>query len=230
MKAYILSALIGYVCGMFLTAWFVARIWAKKDISEIGTGNPGMANVMARIGKVPGFLVLLGDILKTVLAMGLCRYFFSAEIGDMAGLFAGLGTLLGHNFPVWRKFKGGKGVSVTCAWIILYMPFGGIVSAVAGGIITILTGLLPLGAVLITVFEIPFAFLEKGKAAGLVMTVSFLIMLYRNFPGFIRGFKNEENREFKRKRDVKNTIGCIVTVILVVVCFVFDIIKNIVFQ
>ncbi|MCR5546146.1 MAG: hypothetical protein K6F30_06680, partial [Lachnospiraceae bacterium] len=117
---------------------------------------------------------------------------------------------------------GGKGVAVTCAWIILYMPFGGIIAAVAGGIITVLTGLLPLGAVIITVFEIPFAFLEKGSLAGGVMIVSFLIMLYRNFPGVIRGFKNEESREFKRSRSTKNTVGTIITILFVIGLFCLD--------
>lgn len=222
MKTILICILIGYAFGMFLTAFFVAKAYTGKDISEIGTGNPGMANVMARIGKVPGFIVLLGDILKTAIAMGLAMYLFSKDIGDQAALFAGFGVLLGHNFPVWRKFKGGKGVAVTCAWIILYMPFGGIVSAVGGGIITIFTGLLPLGAVIITIFEIPFAFLEKGWTAGVVMTLSFLIMLYRNFPGFIRGFKNQESREFKRARSIKNTVGCILIILAVVLCFWFD--------
>lgn len=222
MKTILICILIGYAFGMFLTAFFVAKAYTGKDISEIGTGNPGMANVMARIGKVPGFIVLLGDILKTAIAMGLAMYLFSKDIGDQAALFAGFGVLLGHNFPVWRKFKGGKGVAVTCAWIILYMPFGGIVSSVAGGIITIFTGLLPLGAVIITIFEIPFAFLEKGWAAGVVMTLSFLIMLYRNFPGFIRGFKNQESREFKRARSIKNTVGCILIILAVILCFWFD--------
>ena len=222
MTSQLLSILIGYVCGSFLTAYFVAKKWTGKDISEIGTGNPGMANVMARIGKVPGFIVLFGDILKTAVAMGLCTYLFSKNIGDQAGLFAGLGALLGHNFPAWRRFKGGKGVAVSCAWIILYMPFGGIASAVAGGIITVLTGLLPLGAVLITLFEVPFAFIEKGWVAGIVMIFSLLIMLYRNFPGFIRGFKNQENREFKRARNIKNTIGCILVIAAVVALMVLD--------
>ncbi|MCR5546144.1 MAG: glycerol-3-phosphate acyltransferase [Lachnospiraceae bacterium] len=218
----LISILIGYGFGSFLTACFVAKKYTGKDISEIGTGNPGMANVMARVGKVPGLLVLLGDVLKTALAMGLCSFFFSEFIGDQAALFAGFGALLGHNFPLWRKLKGGKGVAVTCAWIILYMPFGGISAAVAGGIITVLTGLLPLGAVIITLFEIPFAFLEKGPLAGGVMIASFLIMLYRNFPGFIRGFKNEESREFNRSRSVKNTVGTILTILLVVTLFFLD--------
>ncbi len=62
------SLLIGYLCGCFLTADVVARAFAHKSVFQIGTGNPGMANVMARVGKKAGFLVLAGDIIKTLLA------------------------------------------------------------------------------------------------------------------------------------------------------------------
>ncbi|MCR5416225.1 MAG: glycerol-3-phosphate acyltransferase [Pseudobutyrivibrio sp.] len=216
------SILIGYACGCFLTAFFVAKRFTGKDISEIGTGNPGMANVMARVGKFAGIMVLLGDITKTVLAMGLAYSFFGEVIGSDAMLFAGLGTLLGHNFPFWRHFKGGKGVAVTCTWIIIFMPFGGIVSAVAGGVIVLLTGLLPLGAVVIAAFSVPFAFVEYGIKEAVVMLVSALIMLYRNYPGFIRGFKNQEKREFKRERSTVNTIGTVATIIVVIVALIFD--------
>lgn len=220
--AVIISVVIGYACGCFLTAYFVAKKFAGKDISEIGTGNPGMANVMARVGKFPGFIVLGGDILKTVIALFASTLIFWNALGLEAMLWSGLGVLLGHNFPFWRKFKGGKGVAVTCAWIILYMPFGGIVSAVAGGIVVLLTGLLPLGAVLIAAFAVPFAYIEHGAVAAIIMFISAIIMLYRNYPGFIRGFKNEEKREFKRERTLKNSIGTIATFIVVAICFYID--------
>ena len=219
---YVLSVLIGYACGCFLTAYFVAKRFAGKDISEIGTGNPGMANVMARLGKLPGFIVLIGDITKTLLAMGLANYMFAEGIGSKAMLLAGFGTLLGHNFPIWRKFKGGKGVAVTCAWIIIYMPFGGIVAAVAGGVITLMTGLLPLGAVLIALFAVPFAFVEYDLFSMVVMIISLIIMLYRNFPGFIRGFKNQEKREFKRESGLKNKVVTVVTIIAVIILLFVD--------
>lgn len=218
----ILSLLIGYVFGCFLTAYFISKRFTGKDVSEIGSGNPGMANIMCNVGKFPGVMVLVGDIAKTFLAMGIANLLFADEIDFYGMLFAGFGALLGHNFPIWRKFKGGKGVAVTCAWIILFMPFGGIVSAVAGGIIVLLTGLLPLGAVAIAVFAIPYAFLEFNWIAGVVMILSAIIMLYRNFPGFIRGFKNQEERKFKRERSNLNTVGTILTVVVALLLLVVD--------
>ena len=222
MTQVVLSLLIGYVCGCFLTAYFIAKRFAGKDVSEIGSGNPGMANIICNVGKFPGIMVLVGDITKTIIAMGLAYYFFGETIWFYSMLFAGFGVLLGHNFPVWRKFKGGKGVAVTCAWIIVLMPFGGIASAVAGGIIVLLTGLLPLGAVAIAVFAIPFGFIEFGTVAGVVMILSAVIMVYRNFPGFIRGFLNQEERKFKRERHIGNTIGTVAVIIVIIVLIIVD--------
>ena len=102
------------------------------------------------------------------------------------------------------------------------MPFGGIVSSVAGGIIVLLTGLLPLGAVAIAVFAIPFAFIEYGNVAGCVMILSAIIMVYRNFPGFIRGFLNKEERKFKRERSTLNTIGTVAVIIVVIALIIVD--------
>lgn len=212
----LLSMLIGYIFGSFLTAVVVAKKFTGKDISEIGTGNPGMANTMAQIGKKAGFIVLGGDILKTVIAMTISAVIFYNSLGiSQAFLWTGLGALLGHNFPVTRKFKGGKGVTVTCVWIILLLPFSGILSAVAGGLVVVLTGLLPLGAVLITFFVMPFAYFELGTEAFFVMLLSFCIMLFRHFPGFIRGFKNQEKREFKKGRSVKSIVLSIIVIALV---------------
>ena len=222
MTEVLFSLLIGYVCGCFLTAYFIAKRFAGKDVAEIGSGNPGMANIMCNVGKFPGIMVLVGDISKTILAMGLAYFLFGEVIWYNSMLFAGFGVLLGHNFPVWRKFNGGKGVAVTCAWIIILMPFGGIVSSVAGGLIVLLTGLLPLGAVAIAVFAIPFAFIECDPVAGIIMIISAVIMVYRNFPGFIRGFKNQEERKFKRERSVKNTVGTVLVIIAVIAFIAVD--------
>ena len=229
---YLLVALciiVGYFCGCFLTATFVSKKYTGKDISEIGTGNPGMANVMARIGKKAGFIVLGGDILKTLVAFFICYLLVGIngllDFSDIV-LWAGLGALLGHNFPFYRKFKGGKGVTVTCTWLIILMPLWGIVCCVAGGLVTLLTGLLPVGAALIALLAIPFVYVLFGNYAAIVMVISFLIMTYRHFPGLIRSFKNTEAREFKKKRNVSSGILSILIVVFVLYCALINTITS----
>ena len=124
---------MGYLAGSFLTAVFVARTFTEKEISQIGTGNPGMANVMANIGKKEGVLVLAGDLVKVVIACRICQLFFPEHSFEEISLYTGFGAILGHNYPLWRKGKGGKGVAVTCAWLTLaFFPYG-FLCCIAGG-------------------------------------------------------------------------------------------------
>ena len=99
---------MGYLAGSFLTAVFVARTFTEKEISQIGTGNPGMANVMANIGKKEGVLVLAGDLVKVVIACRICQLFFPEHSFEEISLYTGFGAILGHNYPLWRKGKGRK--------------------------------------------------------------------------------------------------------------------------
>ena len=104
---------VGYVCGCLLTAEAVARWRTGQGARALGTGNPGMANIAGTLGKGAGALVLAGDLLKTALACALCRLLLAQALGRLAVLYAGLGAALGHNFPFWSGFHGGKGGTVT---------------------------------------------------------------------------------------------------------------------
>ena len=106
------------------------------------------------------FRVLAGDVGKTLLACLLCRYVCGAELGTLATAYAGLGCILGHDYPFWHWFHGGKGVACDAAALILIWPMGGLFSCLIGLTAVLLTGYLPLGAVLIPAAFILPAFLE----------------------------------------------------------------------
>ena len=113
--------LAGYLFGSFLTADLIVFCRTGARRAE-GFGNPGMANVASRLGAGSGLLVLAGDILKTAAACALCRLWLFPGMGRMAVLYAGLGAVLGHCWPVWNGFRGGKGVAVVGAASILFSP------------------------------------------------------------------------------------------------------------
>lgn len=133
LAARLACILLGYLFGSFLTAEVVARVVSGKSARQLGTGNPGMANIMAQLGKGAGLLTLAGDTLKTVAACGAAYYATAPLIGQASILYAGLGAVLGHNYPAWARFRGGKGVAVTCVWLVLYLPFWGTLCCIAGG-------------------------------------------------------------------------------------------------
>ena len=194
----VICTVIGYLCGCFLTAELAARLAEGKSASEIGSGNPGMANIMANLGKKAGFFVLAGDVGKTLIAFGVSWLLAGGLPGRETFLWAGLGVVLGHNFPFWKKFRGGKGVAVTCTWLIFFMPVWGTVSCIAGGAVVLATGYLPLGAVLIPLLGTCFAFFSQGIMAGIFFLLSFLLMLSRHYRGLLRIVRGTEERKFRR--------------------------------
>lgn len=198
----VICLLIGYVCGCFLTAVVVVRLMAHEDVFQVGSGNPGMANVMHRVGKKAGFLVLAGDVIKTLLAFGISYLVARDHLGLGTILaMAGLGTVLGHNYPIWHKFKGGKGVTVTVAYMVVSLiPWGAIIG-IAVGIFAIVTGDLWTAAILAPVVAIPFAFWQQGTMGGIVMIILAVIMIIKNIDGTIKVLKGEEYRRFKKKSD-----------------------------
>ena len=111
----------------------------------------------------------------------------------------GWGAVLGHNFPFWRGFRGGKGVAVTCAALILFSPLWGTAACVAGLAVTLLSGWLPLGAVVIPALFVPPAFLCRGREAGLLALILALIMLSRHIRGLGRILRGEEERKFRSR-------------------------------
>ena len=205
----VLCLLIGYLFGCILTAELIVKQKTGKSVSEFGTGNPGMANVMRIFGFKTGAAVLAGDIIKTVAAVLICCLLFGKSsvlpsgkpLGQPAVLWAGLGATLGHNWPVWRRLKGGKGVAVTCMTIFLFSPLWGLVSDVAGMLVVFRTGYLPLGAVVITTLFTVFAGIFYGMEAFIPALVLALIMLSRHYPGLIRSFKGteEKNAQYLKK-------------------------------
>jgi len=155
---------IGYLFGNFITAEMVGRMH-KKSLFEHGSGNPGMTNTLHVLGKVPAALVLGGDILKTILAVVLCRWLFPAQ-GALAALYAGAGVMLGHCFPFWHHFEGGKGVAVLCSAYILFAPIYGIIALACGGIALLLKkGVKVAAAVIPTVFCVLIALFQFSWAS-----------------------------------------------------------------
>lgn len=204
-----LCLLIGYLFGCILTAELIVKHKTGKSVSEFGTGNPGMANVMRIFGFKTGAAVLAGDLIKTVAAVLICCLLFGRSsvlpsgkpLGQPAVLWAGLGATLGHNWPIWRRLKGGKGVAVTCMTIFLFSPLWGLVSDAAGMLVVFRTGYLPLGAVVITTLFTVFAGIFYGMEAFIPALVLALIMLSRHYPGLIRSFKGteEKNAQYLKK-------------------------------
>ena len=118
----IICLVIGYVCGLFQTGYIIGKVH-KTDIREHGSGNAGTTNAFRTFGKKAGVLTLLGDCLKCVLAIVIVRMVYGNSMNTilpLLTLYAALGCILGHNFPISMEFRGGKGIAASVGMIIAF--------------------------------------------------------------------------------------------------------------
>ncbi|MDD6491118.1 MAG: glycerol-3-phosphate 1-O-acyltransferase PlsY [Firmicutes bacterium] len=115
---------IGYLFGLFQTAFIYGKMHGI-DIREHGSGNAGTTNTLRVLGTKAGLIVLAGDILKCILAIVICGAIFSSSHPNeiyLLRLYAAAGAILGHNFPFYMNFKGGKGIAATAGLILAFHP------------------------------------------------------------------------------------------------------------
>ena len=120
----LIALVIGYFFGAFQTGYIYGKLHGI-DIREHGSGNAGATNTLRTLGMKAGAITFVGDCLKSVAAILLVTYFFGDYFaGDarVLGLYAGLGSVLGHNFPFYLKFKGGKGIACTAGVVMAVCP------------------------------------------------------------------------------------------------------------
>lgn len=117
---------IGYLFGMIQTAYILGKA-NGIDIREHGSGNAGTTNTLRVLGKKAGLIVLLGDIAKTMLAVFTVYFIFRNSHGNevyLLKLYAAFGAILGHNFPCYLHFRGGKGIAAMAGMLLsFYWPF-----------------------------------------------------------------------------------------------------------
>lgn len=116
----LICILIGYACGLIQTGYIIGRL-KGIDIRNYGSKNAGTTNVLRTMGAKYGILVFIGDALKCILAVEICRLIFMNSCKDILSLlelYGAFGTVLGHNFPFYMEFKGGKGIAATAGLII----------------------------------------------------------------------------------------------------------------
>lgn len=121
----IICLLIGYVFGLFQTAYIYGRLHGI-DIRNYGSGNAGTTNTLRVFGTKAGLLVLVGDIMKCILAVVVTGVIFGSSHTDMIYLlkmYTAAGAIIGHNFPFYLKFKGGKGIAATAGLILSFHPY-----------------------------------------------------------------------------------------------------------
>lgn len=172
---YIIIAVVGYLLGNFSAGMLVSKLYGVMDIRKYGSGGSGSTNVLRTLGWVPSLLTLVGDCLKAYVA----ARFGDLLAGDVGLLIGALAAILGHDFPAFLGFRGGKGIACTLGFVLamngwMALILTAVVVAIAG-----FTGYVSVGSIVGSVlFPILTAIFMHGHSccAGYIVA-SILVCL-----------------------------------------------------
>lgn len=211
----VICLLIGYVFGLFQTAFFYGKIHGI-DIRQYGSGNSGTTNALRVLGTKAGLIVFAGDCLKCVAAVVLVRLLYGGAHPDtiyLLCLYGGAGAVLGHNFPFYMGFKGGKGIAATAGLILAFHPYFVVVGAVLFFGTFLTTHYVSLGSLLVYAgFMIEmvvcgelgvFGAMSRGQLYEMYAVTAFLtIMAYwKHRQNIVRLFHGEERKTYLLKKN-----------------------------
>lgn len=147
----LLCLIIGYAFGLIQTAYIYGKLHGI-DIRTVGSGNAGTTNTLRNFGTKAGIIVLVGDILKTVAAITVVKLLIVPSMPDLRyllSLYAAAGVILGHNYPFYMGFKGGKGIAATAGMMLSFNPYFAIGCVVAFLVPFLVTHYVSLGSLCI---------------------------------------------------------------------------------
>jgi glycerol-3-phosphate acyltransferase PlsY len=195
--------IIGYCIGCVQTAYIFGRATAHIDIREHGSGNAGTNNVARVLGVVPGAFVFLIDCFKAVLAFILCGwlipsagFFLPGGLPVLPGFYAGIGVLLGHNFPFYLKFKGGKGIASSIGLIFCVDWRAGLIAAAAGLIALLATWYISLLSIVILILFPCLLLLFRSPAEPLCLAIFMALMAVWQHRGNIGRLAHGTEKKF----------------------------------
>ena len=212
--AILLCMIVGYLLGSINSAIVVSKLKYKQDIRDYGSKNAGMTNMFRVYGKTGGLLTLAGDFAKTLIAVLFAEILIGNGvfyIGGEGAYVAGFFCMLGHIFPIYYKFKGGKGVLVTASTLLLVEP-------VVFAMIFIIFAVIFLGSKMVSLASVMSALLlpvildsyykvmmGEGSAGAIKMIIIFLtagIVVFMHRANIKRIYNGEESKMelFKKKK------------------------------
>lgn len=142
---YFLGVLISYFLGSIPMGLLLTRVLGKGDLRKVGSGNIGATNVMRVGGLRMAGLVWLLDMAKAIAAVFVGRYIG----GDAFGAWCGFAAIVGHCYPIWLKFKGGKGISSLFGVLLAVSPMSFVVCGIEWLTVALTSGISSLGAVIV---------------------------------------------------------------------------------
>ncbi|MBA3926502.1 glycerol-3-phosphate 1-O-acyltransferase PlsY [Listeria rustica] len=191
MEMIILLCLIAYILGSIPSGLWIGKIFYKKDIRDFGSGNLGATNSFRVLGVKPGIVVTLMDILKGTAAT-LLPFFFQLDVNHHFWLLTGIFAIIGHSFPVFAKFKGGKAVATSAGVILAYAPWLFLAALVIFILSLKISKYVSLSSMIAAASALVISlFFQDWILVGIIAAIAAFI-IYRHIPNIKRIKKGEE--------------------------------------
>lgn len=196
---YLLLIIVAYILGSIPTAVWIGRKFYNLDVREHGSKNAGATNTFRVLGKKPGIIVLCIDVLKGLVAVLLMKYFVKNLDSDFQSYLligAAIIAVIGHMFPIFARFKGGKGVATSLGVIIGIYPEAALICIMVFLAVFIMSNYVSLGAITASIiFPITVIFIFKQSFSLEIFSVvlSFLV-IYKHKLNIKRLLKGNENK------------------------------------
>ena len=182
----VLGVVISYLLGSIAFSIVIAK-WVKGiDIRQHGSGNAGATNTLRVLGKGPAVLVLLLDAAKGITAVLIGRW-LGGENAEWVAALCGLAAVLGHNWPIWFRFKGGKGIATTIG-----------VMATLAFLPSLLAGVLAILIIALT------RYVSVGSLVFAIMTPVFILLFQVGMPSFWAGFVVATLAVVRHRKNIAN--------------------------
>ena len=195
---YILVIALGYLLGCSNMAKYIAAM-KKVDLSAGGSGNPGASNAVILMGWGAGVLVAIHDIGKAALAVILARLMFPGA--PLIGAAAGVAAVLGHIYPFWMKFKGGKGfASYLGMTIALHWKFAIAVLLLVVAVTLITDYIVAATTTTIVLVPIGLGILTQSLILPLILLIASLVIAWKHKDNYVRMYNGTEIRFRKAGR------------------------------
>ena len=185
----ILVISISYLMGSIPFGLILTKVFLKKDIRDVGSGNIGATNVLRTGNKLIGYFTLILDVLKAVIPVFYVKLNFPELV-----YISSLSAFIGHVFPIWLKFKGGKGVATYVGILFSINYFFGIIFIVSWLIIFFISKYSSLGSILSSLLISIFIFLNSSYENQYFFIIMFVLILYTHRENVKRLINKEESK------------------------------------
>lgn len=195
----IFPIIISYLIGSFSGSYLIGMLFLNKDVRKYGSGNAGTTNALRVFGKKWGIITFLIDFFKGVLVVLIAKYAFKLDTQDI--LLCILFGVIGHDYPFYMNFKGGKGVATTLGTMAVFNFKLALICTIIWAISTYISKMVSFGSIMLFI-SVFFVFLFFGGyefSSNIIILIISLLGIYRHKSNIIRIINKNERKIGEKK-------------------------------